>query len=451
LAGDDGRLDLDERRQCAELALADGVRLSLEAARNEFFHQPGRPPDIKPASIMEDLRRRDFSVNAMGISLSAASRGLLLDPTNGLADLESRQLRVLHNYSFLHDPVRLLRLLRFASRLGFRPEQRTRELFDTALARDYPDTIQPEGLGREVENILREENAVAVLKALAERELLAALHPILQKRKPDYDGLAKLQKYRRQAEEAGYRADPFYSGLHYLCRRLKSAAQKRLLRNLALKKDQIKQALAWDREARKVLKLLGRQRSAGPRQTYHLLGPVPVERLVFILAEFSSRKKLQSKVYNYLFKYRPLRAQLPVRELQLMGVPPGPKSDQILEKYFEAQLDGKLRSRTDQLRFLRKLAGIPKPKPAPPKPKKEKKGKKEAKPAPAAPEKAPAATPEAKPTAAPAPAPISAAKPAPPAAPAEKKKAEKLPAKKTRPKKPGKKSPKKVKKPRRKR
>ena len=422
LAGDDARrLEVNERRQSAELVLADGVRLSLEAARNEFFHQPGKPPEVRPASVMEDLRRRDFSINAMGISLTPGSRGLLLDPTNGLADIQSRELRLLHNYSFLHDPVRLLRLVRFTARLGFRPEARTRELFQTALERDYQDYILPEALGREVDAIAREENGVAVLKALAERELLAVFHPLLQKRKPDYDGLGKWQKYRHQADAAGYRFEPFQAALHYLRRRLKGAAQKRLLRNLAMKKDQIKQALGLEREAKKILKLLARQRTAGPRQVYHLLTPVPLELLVFILAEYSGKKKIHSKVYNYLFKYRPLRGKLPVRELQLMGVPPGPKFDQVLEKYFEAQLDGKLRGRAHQLRFLRKLAGLPKPKLAPaPKPKKPAKGEK------------PAALPAqaGKPAAAHAKAPVAAEAKPPAAATAPPQKAEKMPEKK---------------------
>src|SRR3989338_2332686 len=101
------------------------LRLARRLAGNEFFHQPGKPPEVRPASVMEDLRRRDFSINAMGISLTPGSRGLLLYPTNGLADIQSRELRLLHNYSFLHDPVRLLRLVRFTTRLGFRPEART--------------------------------------------------------------------------------------------------------------------------------------------------------------------------------------------------------------------------------------------------------------------------------------------------------------------------------------
>ncbi|MFQ5777622.1 MAG: hypothetical protein ACE5IP_06405 [Terriglobia bacterium] len=366
------RLVADQALHSTELVLANGVSLSVEMAHSEVFQAPGRTPRTQSASILEDLRRRDFSANAMGVSLTPGSRGLLLDPTNGLADIENRELRILHNYSFLHDPLRMLRLLRFAARLGFRPEARTQEMFERALERGYPDYLQPRSLGREMEQITKEENAVGVLKALADHGLLAAFHRMLQKRKPDYRGLAKYQKYRLQALEAGYRFDPFTAGLHYVVRRLRGRALRQLLRNLGVKKAQVQRVLGLEDEARRMVKLIAR-RKLNPRQVYPLLEPIPIELLIFVLAEYSDKKKVQAKVYNYLFKYRPLRNKLPVRELQLMGVPTGPKFDEILERYFEALLDRRLRSRPQQLRFLRQLAGLPKPKPTP----KEKRRKKE--------------------------------------------------------------------------
>jgi tRNA nucleotidyltransferase (CCA-adding enzyme) len=355
------RVDIDKAWRSAELMLADGVSLSLGMACSETFEEPGRPSRMSPAPILEDLRRRDFSVNAMGISLTPGSRGLLLDPTNGLADIENRELRVLHNYSFVHDPVRLLRLVRFATRLGFRPEPRTQELFESALQRGYQEYIPAATLGKEVSRVAREESVVAVLKSLGERELLTVLHPMLQKRRPDYERLAKFQRYRQQAEEEGYQVDSFVPVMHYLARRLKGRSESQLFRNLGLKKVAVKQVRALTKEVSRLVKALSRRRTLSPRDVYNLLCSVSAELLVFTLAEYSGKKKVQSKIYNYLFKYRPLRKKLPVRELQLMGVPLGPKSDQILERYFEAQLDGKLRGRVEQLRFLRKLAGVPKP------------------------------------------------------------------------------------------
>lgn len=423
------RFAADSDHRTAELLLADGVSLSVEMARNEFFQSPGRPSQVSPAPILEDLRRRDFTVNSMGISLTPGSRGLLLDPTNGFADIESRELRVLHNYSFVHDPLRLLRLVRFSTRLGFRPEPRTKDLFDTALERDFQDYIPPDALGREVAQIAREENGVAVLKALADYELVAVFHPLLQKRKPDYDGLAKLQKYCQQAAAAGYKLDTVGLALHYILRRLTPRLQKQLLGKFGLKKAESKQVLGLDKEARRWVKLLGRRRTIGPRQIYQLLDPAAVEMLVFILAEYSDKQKVQAKIYNFLFKYRPMRQRLPVRELQLMGVQPGPKFDQILDKYFEAQLDGKLRSRPQQLRYLRALAGLPKTAAKPVKKEKEKEKEKDKKPGAAtapADAKQPVAVPakpapEAAPPEAKAPARPAAPLPAPPTKPPARK------------------------------
>ncbi|MEE8177829.1 MAG: hypothetical protein V3T65_07525 [Acidobacteriota bacterium] len=393
-------LQVNDQLRSAELVLANSVSLSLEMARSETFHQPGKPPEVKIAPILDDLRRRDLTLNAMGISLTPGSRGLLLDPTNGLADIENHELRILHNYSFLHDPIRILRLVRFTARLSYKPETRTREQFNLALERGYADYIESASLGREMEQIAREENVVAVLKALQERELLAAFHPRLQKRKPDYDGLAKFQKYRQQAEEAGYLFDPFHTVMHYVLRRLSGGEALRLLRKLGAKKTVMKQIESVATEGRKLVRSLGRLRPGRPKQVYGLLTSVPIERLIFALAEYSSRQTVQAKIYNYLFKYRPLRKKLPVRELQLMGVATGPKFDQILEQFFAAQLDGKIRSRSQQLRFLRNAAGLPKPVP------KQEEHKKE---------KEPAASKAAagRPTPAPPPAKAAAGKPKP--------------------------------------
>lgn len=351
----------DETRRAAEIVFRNGIASSLEMARLEIYSEPATRPEVKPAPILEDLRRRDFSVNAIGISLNPGSRGLLLDPTNGLADIENRTLRVLHNYSFLHDPVRILRLVRFSTRLGFSVEARTRELFEIALEKNYAKLLSAPGAGREMVQLTREHNPLPILKAWQRYELLAVFHRRLQRRGPDYDGLAKLQKYRRAATEVGYVFDSFALVLYYVLKRLKGGEQRRLLRNIALDRAEAGRVLDLEWEARKVVKVLGRQRRAGPRQIYDLLSPVPLELLIFILAAFSQKRNIQAKVHNYLFRYRLLRRELPVRELELLGMPHGPKFDQILEQFFYARLEGKLRSRAEQVRFLKKASGLAKP------------------------------------------------------------------------------------------
>src|SRR5208283_4218455 len=114
---------------------------------SEHYEKVGKPPVVTPASIQEDLRRRDFTCNAMALSLNEGSRGLLLDPFNGAADIEARLLRVLHTYAFLEDPARLIRAIRFATRFGWELEDRTRARYDNAVEGEYIQYLAQRSVG----------------------------------------------------------------------------------------------------------------------------------------------------------------------------------------------------------------------------------------------------------------------------------------------------------------
>src|SRR5208337_1222843 len=118
-------------------AMIKGSRAEIAMARAEVFDKPGKPPQVTPATINDDLRRRDFTFNAMALSLNEGSRGLLLDPFNGAADIDARLVRVLHSYAFLEDPSRLIRAIRFATRFGYEFEERTRARYDSAREGGY--------------------------------------------------------------------------------------------------------------------------------------------------------------------------------------------------------------------------------------------------------------------------------------------------------------------------
>src|SRR5260221_2813915 len=154
-----------EKFRHGDLLFAGDVEGSISAARDEVYVRPGTVPEIRWSTIMEDLRRRDFSINAIAISLNPASRGLLLDPTNGLSDLEKRELRGLSIHSFTNQPVRLLRSLRFAARLSLKFETRTKEWFDLAMDRELYKQITPEQAGEELRQLAREDKPAGALKA----------------------------------------------------------------------------------------------------------------------------------------------------------------------------------------------------------------------------------------------------------------------------------------------
>ena len=117
---------------------------------HERYEKTGKPPIISPATIIEDLRRRDFTVNAMALSLNQGSRGLLMDPFNGAADIEAKLIRILHNYAFVEDPSRLIRAARFAARFHWPLEERTQARYDSAKENNYIEYITNKAIGHEI-------------------------------------------------------------------------------------------------------------------------------------------------------------------------------------------------------------------------------------------------------------------------------------------------------------
>jgi len=159
------------------MRLNDGLRLDLARARTEQYRSPAELPIVRPASIIEDLARRDFSVNAMAALLTPKGLGELLDPHGGEADLKARRLRVLHARSFQDDPTRLFRAARYAGRLGLRLEAGTRRLVDEAVAGRYPARLSRERVRQELVRLLEEKDPAAAMRLARNWGILAAVHP----------------------------------------------------------------------------------------------------------------------------------------------------------------------------------------------------------------------------------------------------------------------------------
>ncbi len=168
---------IDEELRTLHLLMPGNVRAELNMTRAESHDKPGKPPSITPATINEDLRRRDFTVNAMALSLNPGSRGLLLDPFNGIADIEAKVLRVLHNYAFLEEPVRLIRATRLSARFHWPLEDRTQARYDAAKENNYIEYIGKRAIGYELEQLAHEDDPLHVMRALDKEGWLKVLHP----------------------------------------------------------------------------------------------------------------------------------------------------------------------------------------------------------------------------------------------------------------------------------
>jgi tRNA nucleotidyltransferase/poly(A) polymerase len=352
----------DESLRSVELLLSGDVDASISAARDDFYSRPGAKFEVRFSTIMEDLKRRDFSINAIAISLNTNSRGLLLDPTNGLADLERREIRALSIHSFTNQPVRLLRALRYAARMDFKLDSRTAEWFKLAMERKLQETISPEDAGSELRQVAREEKPVAILRSWESHDLLEVLHPQLAKRHPDYDAINRITRVREDMMTAGFRLRLVAPVTLAILGRLKDRERAAVLGRMSLPTAERHAVEALESESLKVVKLLNGPKTASVRDAYAFLEKTPVDFLGFILAE-SSNGKAVSKIRNYLNKWKPMRQALPgvAAELEALGMERGPKFDKVIEDFFQAQLLGKARKPEDHAKVLRKLSGIKEP------------------------------------------------------------------------------------------
>src|SRR3984893_11106089 len=349
----------DEKIRHVEILFAGEVEGSISASRDDHYVRPGTRPEIRWSTIMEDLRRRDFSLNSIAISLNPASRGLLLDPTNGLSDIERGEVRALTIHSFTNQPVRLLRLLRFAARMGFKPEGRTQEWFDLAIERDLHHTITPEDAGGELRAVAREERPAVVLKAWEQQDLLEVVNANLAKRHPDYDAIARFMKVREDLFTAGFRPRLAAPMLLAILGKLKDREQSGVLAKAGYRSAEIDKALGFAEEAVEAQKeLIGKKMNA-PIDAYRFLEQMPVDQFAYLLAESTNSGAL-SKIRAYLNKWRPVRLGLPTvsNELEALGMTRGDKFEQIVEQMFAIQLTGRGKTPEEREKVLRKLSGI---------------------------------------------------------------------------------------------
>jgi tRNA nucleotidyltransferase (CCA-adding enzyme) len=349
----------DESLRLAEMVLAGDVDASISSAREDIYPRPGAKPETRFSTIMEDLRRRDFSINAIAISLNPNSRGLLLDPTNGLADLERHEVRALSIHSFTNQPVRLLRALRYEARMGFKMESRTREWFNLAMERELQNTISSEDAGSEFRQVAREEKPAAVLKSWEANDLLEVVNPTLAKRHPDYDAINRIFRVREDMVSSGLRPRLFAPVTVAILGRLKDGERKAALARMSLPSSELRSVQDVEPEALKIVKLLSGPKTAAARDAYTFLDKAPLDLLAYILSE-SNNGKAVGKIKTYFSKWKPIRQALPgvATELELLGMERGPKFDKVVEDFFQLQLLGRARKPEDHAKILRKLAGI---------------------------------------------------------------------------------------------
>jgi len=223
----------DEPSRRLYLCFPGTVRVNLISTHRVEYPKPGKPV-FHFASIHEDLRRRDLTVNSMAISLNEGSFGLLMDPLNGAADIEGRILRLVSNYGFLDDPALLIRATRYRARLGWEMDVRTQARYDNAKAEGVIESLSEHARSEELEQIGHEEDGLKVLRALEEEGWMKVLFPAWTSAKADEAKLATLHELAMQLQLQGIHPDMSAAQMQLLTAKLPpkelSALKRSLLR-----------------------------------------------------------------------------------------------------------------------------------------------------------------------------------------------------------------------------
>jgi tRNA nucleotidyltransferase (CCA-adding enzyme) len=316
-------ISIDDLRKSVELSFPGNVTASISIARQETYLKPASKPQVQPATIHEDLRGRDFTINAVALSLGKASRGLLLDPTNGLGDLAYKELRAISNHALYDDPARILRMIRLKTRLGFTVDERTMAQYRNVREAKLEAKISPAALQLEMRQLYTEPLAGEILKALDDEKLLSLITPALTGPKLNLPGFQKLQKVRQSLPFGiSLAVDSGALFLLLLFEKLNPRERNQVAQALGLKKEELDAESKLETKGAKVEKELARVKITRPSMLYDLLSKVPGEVLLYLLMKSRNRLVLD-RVKNYLQKYLPMAQEVTEQDVIELGGQPG--------------------------------------------------------------------------------------------------------------------------------
>ena len=355
-----------ERFATARLAFPDGLKIDIATTRRESYAQPALLPTVQPASIEEDLYRRDFTINAMAMQLNPQQFGRLLDPYEGQSDLRARTLRVLHEGSFQDDPTRIFRAIRFEQRLGFRLEPTTLRLLAQAASTNLIQQLSGPRLQNEILLLLAERDPVRAIARLEQLKLPRFLHRRLCDTKNVQRTVKAVPKavawWLRRFPDSAIDRPILY--LMALSSESSPAVVAAMIRRLALSREQAKKVSTGGGRVDGALKRLIDTGPVRRSQIYRLLTDFSDEALVLLLAK---QQRVQSVVRLSLLKRqlvaymksRTMKTALTGRDLQMLGLQPGPQYKTILGKLLDVRIDGIITTEAEERalahRLLRKI------------------------------------------------------------------------------------------------
>ena len=353
-----------ERFATARMYLPSGLKIDMTSARRESYASPAALPDVLASTLEEDLLRRDFTINAMAIQLNIARWGELRDPYGGRRDLRNKILRVLHDRSFVDDPTRIFRAIRFAGRFGFRLERNTERLLFRAARMNLVARLSGPRLANEIFALMKESHPDAAIGHLRRLRLLRFIHPRLVLGTEAERLMAVLPKAMRAWERYDPETTLDYPLLRVMA--LLSQASDSVIAG-AVQRLQLSAAqsaaVGWaGRKTSRIARALSSEARLRPSQIYRLLSPLPDEALALVYAKAlagkgdAAMRRLTRRLARFLRHDRHATTTVNGETLKEFGLRPGPHFKRILDRLLDERLDGGITAGAQERERARLLA-----------------------------------------------------------------------------------------------
>ena len=366
-----------EPLQAVFVRFPGGVRMEVGSTLTVTYPKPGKAV-AKPATILDDLRRRDFTANAMALSLNEGSYGLLMDPLNGVADIENRELRLVSNYGFIEDPVRMVRAARYMARLGWGLEEKTQTRYETGKTEGYISAMDPFHRGYETEEIFHEDDPLRVIRRLEEEGWMQHLFPALSATKANVAELERLRESQAQLQMQGIVADGATVSFPLLTAKMSSKEIETLKKSFP-RQGFVQELEGIEAKGKEFSGLLGAKGAALPSQAFKLITSTDPEAALWA-AHTTKSAALQAKFKSFYTEWPQARQRVPHLLMQEMRITSDLADyETLVDKLFFELMDGKLNTPEEMKAFLEPYSP-----PAPPPPvslRRPRAPKKEAKPA----------------------------------------------------------------------
>jgi len=340
-----GRVRAHKQFGTAVVLYGEDERVDVVTARSESYHAPAVLPTVEPGSIDDDLHRRDFTINAMAVSLKGENLGQLVDPFRGRDDLEAGRIRILHDRSFVDDPTRILRAIRYEDRYGFRMDDETVRLARECIETGHVGDLSGARLRDELEALLEEGDVSHAIPRLAELGAQKEIHPHVV---ADEEAVRLFDRLRELNQRYGLGIPAWRLGFEALARKLPPAEIAEWLEDLKIRRPDAHQIEHAVVEGPRIAVDLG----GTPADVVGAAEPHDPDAPLFALALTDA-----PELHDYFDRLRGIRLEISGADLAELGLGESPRVGEILAEVRRRKLNGELDGREAELEAARELVG----------------------------------------------------------------------------------------------